>query len=119
MLLNIVRGATSFEDVRTVNGVIYNTYKEACFHHGLLEGDDEWHQAIKDASVHQTGAQLRELFVTLLLFCDVSDVKALWDNHWKKISDDIELKHRRGYAMQNYFIEDSQLECLTLYDVDL
>lgn len=83
MLLNIVWGAMSFEDVRTVNGFVYNTYKEACFHHGLLECDDEWHLAIADASVHQTGAQLRELFVTLLLFCDISDVRALWDKHWK------------------------------------
>ncbi|KAK1383672.1 hypothetical protein POM88_021407 [Heracleum sosnowskyi] len=119
ILLNIVRGATSFEDVRKVNGVLYNTYKEACFHHGLLEDDDEWHDAIKDAAVHQTGSQLRELFVTLLLFCDVSDVRALWDLHWKTFSDDIELRQRRGSSMQNFVIGDKRLECLTLYDVDL
>lgn len=36
MLLNVVRGATSFEDIRTVNGVTYDTYKEACLKYGLL-----------------------------------------------------------------------------------
>lgn len=119
MLLNIVRGAKSFEDVRTVNNIVYNTYKEACFHHGLLECDDEWHNAIKDASVHQTGAQLRELFVTLLLFCDISDVKALWEKHWKTFSDDIERKQRRNYLRHDFVISDEQLECLTLFDVEL
>ncbi|WOH08718.1 hypothetical protein DCAR_0728165 [Daucus carota subsp. sativus] len=119
MLLNIVKGATSFEDVRTVNGVVYNTYKEACFHHGLLECDDEWHTAITDASTHQTGAQLRELFVTLLLFCDISDVRALWDKHWKSFSDDIEHRQRKHFPNRAFVINDEQLESLTLYDVDL
>ncbi|XP_074378184.1 uncharacterized protein LOC141719710 [Apium graveolens] len=117
MLLNFVWGAMSFEDVHTVNGIVYNTYKEACFHHGLLECDDEWHAAITDASIHQTGVQLRELFVTLLLFCDISDVMDLWVRHWKIYSDDIERKQRRDFPSPSFVIND-QLESLTLYDVD-
>lgn len=54
MLLNVVHGATSFEDIRTVNGVTYDTYKEACLKYGLLESDDDWQLAITDASIHQT-----------------------------------------------------------------
>ncbi|KAK1366929.1 hypothetical protein POM88_042490 [Heracleum sosnowskyi] len=119
MLLNIVCGATSFDDIRTVNGVVYKTYKEACFHHGLLDSDDEWHEAIRDTYIHQSGAQLRELFMTLLLFCDVSDLRALWNNHWKSFSDDIELQQRRLSRMQNFIISDQQLECFTLHDVEL
>lgn len=84
-----------------------------------MECDDEWHAAIEDASIHQTGAQLRELFVTLLLFCDISDVRALWDKHWKTFSDDIEHRQRRNYLRHDFVISDQQLECLTLHDVDL
>lgn len=62
MLLNVARSATSFQDIRTMDGVVYSTYKEACYHHGLLESDNEWHAALDDASVYQTGQQLRELF---------------------------------------------------------
>lgn len=43
MLLGIVWGVISFEDVLTVKGVLCNTYKGsllACFHHGLLGPDD-------------------------------------------------------------------------------
>ncbi|XP_074342481.1 uncharacterized protein LOC141680051 [Apium graveolens] len=119
MLLNIVRGATSYKDIRTVNNVICNTYKKACFHHGLLECDDEWHNAITDASVHQIGAQLRELFVTLLLFCDISDVRALWEKYWKTFSNDIEHKQRKNYPRHNFVISDEQIECLTLFDIEL
>lgn len=41
MLLLHVRGATSYEDVRTVDGVVYETFKLAAFHRHLLASDDE------------------------------------------------------------------------------
>lgn len=118
MLLNVVRGATCFEDIRTVNGVVYSTYKEACLKYGLLESDDDWHLALSDASIHQTGSQLRLLFVTLLLFSDVSDVRTLWDKNWKLFSDDIEYKERKNSGLRNFVISEQRLQSLTLLDVD-
>ena len=41
-LLCYVKGATSFEDLHTVNGVLYPTFCAACLAHGLLEDDNEW-----------------------------------------------------------------------------
>lgn len=42
LLLNFVTGPKDFKDIRTVDRVVYSTYKEACFHRGLLESDKEW-----------------------------------------------------------------------------
>ncbi|XP_074356468.1 uncharacterized protein LOC141696187 [Apium graveolens] len=39
LLLNIVVGVKMFEEIRTVDGIVYSTYKEACFHRGLLESE--------------------------------------------------------------------------------
>ncbi|CAG8550379.1 20911_t:CDS:2 [Cetraspora pellucida] len=41
MLLNIIKGATSFENLRTINRIIYNTFKEACDALELLQNDNE------------------------------------------------------------------------------
>lgn len=41
MLLMIVKGAQNYADVRTYNGIVYNTFREACEARGLLEGDNE------------------------------------------------------------------------------
>lgn len=59
ILLNHVKGAKSYEDIRTVGTVTYQTYKEACFARGLLDGDKEWHEALNEASYWATSIQLR------------------------------------------------------------
>src|SRR5437899_3341621 len=42
MLLLHVPGATSFQFLRTVDGVVYDTFKQSAFHRHLLESDEEW-----------------------------------------------------------------------------
>jgi hypothetical protein len=41
MLLSIVCGATSFENLHTVDGIIYSSFKEVCIALGLLQNDEE------------------------------------------------------------------------------
>ncbi|CAH1439013.1 unnamed protein product [Lactuca virosa] len=50
ILLNKVRGPTSFEDIRTVNREICPTFRDACYALGLLDDDKEYIEAIKEAS---------------------------------------------------------------------
>jgi hypothetical protein len=35
----IVKGAMSYKDLRTYNGIVYQTFKEACVARGLLKDD--------------------------------------------------------------------------------
>ena len=75
MLLNIVKRATSFDEIKTVNGQLCPSFKAACFALGLLDGDRDCNDAIKEASNWATGQQVWELFVTILLFCEVSQLE--------------------------------------------
>jgi hypothetical protein len=43
MLLNCVKGATSYEHLQTVDGREHDTFKDACITMGLLIDDNEWH----------------------------------------------------------------------------
>lgn len=47
LLLTKVRGATTFEFPRTVNGNVFPTFHEACKEYGLLDSDKEWHQVLQ------------------------------------------------------------------------
>ena len=55
LLLTIVRGPTSFEDLRTVNNVLHDTFKSAYVARGLLEDDKEWIQYLREAAIMNTG----------------------------------------------------------------
>ncbi len=41
MLLNFVKGATSYDHLRTVDGTEHDTFKDACIAMGLLTNDNE------------------------------------------------------------------------------
>ncbi|PPQ72835.1 hypothetical protein CVT24_012881 [Panaeolus cyanescens] len=94
-LLTAVKGPTSFRDLRTYNGRVFNTFEEACLARGLLEDDGEWDQCLQEAALMQTGSSLRQLFTTLLLFCDVLRADRLWERYRPHICDDLRFQLER------------------------
>ncbi|XP_027166398.1 uncharacterized protein LOC113766402 [Coffea eugenioides] len=118
MLLNIVKGPRSFEEIRTVNGVVHPTFKAACQALRLLGSDEEWHNAIREAANWQTGQQLRELFVTMLLFSEVSNPLDLWEKNWEFLSDDISYRQRCILGDNFISFSDSQIKNYALYEVE-
>ena len=79
LLLTAVKGATSFEDLRTYNTVTAPIFQQACLARGLLADDNEWHQCLTEAGAIATGYQLRLLFVTILYKCSPSSPVFLWN----------------------------------------
>jgi hypothetical protein len=57
MLLLIVKGAKSYESLRTFNNIIYGTFKEACNACGLLSNDQDWYNAFDEAAHWATSNQ--------------------------------------------------------------
>jgi hypothetical protein len=55
MLLNYFEGATSYEHLRIVDGTKHDTFKYPCIAMGLLVDDNEWHQALEEASLWASG----------------------------------------------------------------
>ncbi len=78
VLLAHVPGATSFEFLRTVDGVLHSTFQDACRARGLCFNDAEWVSCLQEAVLSQTPKQLRRLFVLLLAHSLPADPDALW-----------------------------------------
>ncbi|CAN1293759.1 hypothetical protein LINPERPRIM_LOCUS22168 [Linum perenne] len=78
MLLHVVKGCTSFEDILTVNNITYNSFKEACSAYGFLADDGEWNHCLREVSLTATSKQMRTLFVRIIMFCQVSSIGSLW-----------------------------------------
>lgn len=94
MLLHVVKGPTSFQAIKTVDGQVCQTYREACFKLGLLENDQHWDNTLTEASETRHGRQIRTLFAIILTTCAPSNPKELWEKHKENLSEDILLRAR-------------------------
>ena len=86
--LNQSAGKKSFEDLRTVNNVQYDSYKDTCRALGMLKDDQLWHMVMQDAKLQNLPMQMRELFVILMTFSDVNDPKTLFKAFHEAMSED-------------------------------
>jgi len=89
LLLPLVQGATSFENLRTVDGIVYPTFKGACIALGLLEHDGEWVALFREGAQFMTGRALRHLFALALQCTTTSNPLAIWESFWQAMCDDI------------------------------
>ena len=49
-------GATSYENLCTVNGHLYDSFKEACYAYDLLQDDREWLSCLQEAADFSMGS---------------------------------------------------------------
>ena len=84
ILLTQIHGATSYENIRTINGILYNTFEKAVWQFGLIDdNDDEFNECLKEAITFKMPTELRRLFASILIFCDSRefDAKKLYNNY--------------------------------------
>ncbi|GFS84158.1 hypothetical protein TNCV_2365311 [Trichonephila clavipes] len=99
LLLINIRGPISSQDLRTVNGQLCATYRQAFQELNLLENDAHWDTALADASNTARPQQIRTLFAIILTTCFPYNPKDLWEKYKDYMSEDI--LHRLRAANQN------------------
>ena len=96
---NHCKAKTSFEDLMSINGEQKDSYQDVCRELGLLQDDKEWDQVLTEGAVTQMCPALRELFITILLFCSPGNPTELFENHFLEWADDIKRKaDKKGIA---------------------
>ncbi|XP_044966515.1 uncharacterized protein LOC123426713 isoform X1 [Hordeum vulgare subsp. vulgare] len=106
VLLNHVSGKTSFEDLRTVDGVLCDSFREAAERLGLIEADNTLDESLTESTQFAMPASLRRLFATILVFCEPGDVRGLWDRHLEAMSDDYRRSHTCSKAVEQMVLLD-------------
>ncbi|XP_020080111.1 uncharacterized protein LOC109703807 [Ananas comosus] len=119
MLLNIVRGPRSYAEIRTVHGVVHETFRAACDALGLLGDDKEWREAFGEASQWSGSVELRQLFATLVIYCEVADPLKLWNEYWELMTDDILYRLKRVLGVENLRIPQLELQNHVLFELEV
>ena len=95
ILLNHVTGAQDWEDLYYHDNIRHPTFKEATISRGYLKDDKEWDDILTVAGQCALPSQMRELFGTLLLNCEVTRPERLWEDHKDELSQDFLHKKRQ------------------------
>lgn len=79
LLLFHVTDATSFEDLRNVTDIQYQTYKKACLARGLTYDDQQWIEELRESALSKMPVAMRSLFVQILIYGSPENPKRLWE----------------------------------------
>ncbi|CAN1274853.1 ATP-dependent DNA helicase PIF1 [Linum perenne] len=118
MLLHVVKGCTSFDDIKTVNGIVYKSFKDACGAYGFLSDDGEWNQCLQEVANTASARQMRTLFATMLMYCEVSSIESLWEKNWELLSDDILYMQRKKLNLPELQLSNQDIQHLCLIELE-
>lgn len=106
VLLNHVRGATSYATLRTVHGVQYPIFREACEVIGLVETDKSLDDALTEATSFNMPCALRRLFAMIKVFRECTNVRELWNKHFESMAEDYCRTHGSSPSVLQLVLKD-------------
>lgn len=84
-----MKGATSFQDMATFNGVVYTSFRDACLARGLLSDDAEWIAAMTEIVELQVSVDtIRRQFARILVHGNPENPRLLFDTFVDDLCDD-------------------------------
>ena len=96
LLLKNKAGATSFDDLKTVDTTIHPTFKAACIALELLADDTMWRQCLVESVNWATPRAIRALFCNIMLSCEPTDPRTLLEEFQKDMMEDFLYKLRNN-----------------------
>ena len=106
VLLNHVRGATSFEHLRSQRGTTYATFKDACEALGYVDTNKSLDDCLTESAHFKMPCALRRLFATIIVFCEYNNVRALWDKHIDSMSEDYRRSNCNSKIVEQMVLRD-------------
>ena len=114
LLLHHRKGATSFDDLRSFDGISYDSYKEIALAMGLLSDDNEIIYAMEETSLFGNSFKLRQLFSIILKHGEITNPSHIYELFKDELMEDILYNNRK--QSQSIVIEKIENECLIQID---
>jgi hypothetical protein len=89
-----------------VNGVHYDSFRDAACAAGLIEDDNTLDECLTESSMVQMPSALRRLFATILVFCEPKDVAGLWTKHFDAMAEDFKHKNPNPHWVEQMVLID-------------
>ncbi|KAL6530588.1 hypothetical protein OROMI_028477 [Orobanche minor] len=118
LMINVVRGAKCYKDLMKVNGIQYDTLRDACYVMGLLTDDKEYIDGIVESSQFASAHSMRLLFATLLSSNCISRPEHVWEACWVYLSEDVLDKQRKLARQRDLRLSEEDIKNYALVEID-
>ncbi|XP_058726187.1 uncharacterized protein LOC131597510 [Vicia villosa] len=118
MMLTHVKGPKSYDEIKTVNNVKYDTFRDACFAMGFIGDDREIISAMTEAFHWGSGHYLRLLFIHMLLSSSINRPKHVWSKTRHLLSDGILYSQQRIANNRGLRLTNEEILNLTLVEIE-
>jgi hypothetical protein len=88
LIVSLVPYLNSFSIFTFSGGRACTTFREACDVRGLVDTCAFLDKCLEEATKWQMPYSLRRLFAIIMVFCEVSNIRYLWDKHFESMSED-------------------------------
>lgn len=95
LLLTVIPGAASYDELRRYEGEIYPTFPAACIARGLAEDDAEWEKVFEEAQLWQSHGQIQSSFVMGLHVEVIADPLRIWEKFSRHVFGDRGLRREQ------------------------
>ena len=100
VLLLHVPGATSFDDLKTYDGIVHETFRAACSARGLLHDDATWTRTLDEVAQVAYPKDVRKCFAYILIHCELNNPVELWQLYRNAMIEDFLRHYGEGQAEQ-------------------
>ncbi|KAM0874175.1 hypothetical protein ACQ4PT_037644 [Festuca glaucescens] len=80
--------------------------REACEHLGLIDHDKTLDDCMTEAATFQMPCALRRLFATILVFCEATEIRKMWDKHLASMSEDYHRDQSNEAELEHMVLRD-------------
>ena len=113
-------GRTSFMDLRTVGGRMFNTYRDTAICLGLTDSDAEFHHAVEECARNRTASRLRSFYVSIMCMKVVDNPAAMITKHWAALTADWQADAHNQHAwLRGLSLTDKERALWALLAADL
>lgn len=111
LILNKVRGAISFESLKTFENTNYSTFRDTAIAMGLLEHDSQIVKFFEEACTVMLPIQLRQFFAWFLLSENIQGIH-IWNNYKNSFTEDFK-DNKENFALLhiNQILETEDKSC--------
>lgn len=107
IILHHKRGATSFQDLKTVNGIVFDNYYDACKEMGLIEDTEEYIRTFNEMANRNFPPRLRKMFALICCIAtenQICEIPRMWNMFSNVLMED--------YIRNGMTIDEATNACL-------